>query len=44
MGAQIALAGAMQRIEDMRREAASSIIVPGSDPLGAAGGGGLQAR
>ena len=38
-GAQNALAGAMQRLEEMRREAASSIIVPGSDPLGAAGGG-----
>ncbi len=42
-GAQTALASAMQRIEEMRREAASSIIVPGSDPMGAAGGG-LQVR
>ena len=42
-GAQHALADAMQRLEEMRREAASSIIVPGSDPLGAAGGG-MQVR
>ena len=33
-GAQKALAGAMQHLEEMRREAASSIIVPGSNPLG----------
>lgn len=37
--AQVALAGTMQRLEDMRREAASSIIVPGSDALGGPGGG-----
>ncbi len=45
--AQDALAGTMQRLEEMRREAASSIIVPGSDPLGAPGGaagGGIQLR
>ena len=41
--AQTALAGTMQRLEEMRREAASSIIVPGSDPL-ANPGGGLQVR
>lgn len=41
--AQTALAGTMERIEEMRREAASSIIVPGSDPM-AAPGGGLQVR
>ena len=35
-GAKAALAGAMQRLEEMRREAASSIIVPGS---GGQGGG-----
>ena len=29
--AQIALAEAMERLEEMRRESASSIIVPGSD-------------
>ena len=39
--AQTALAGTMQRLEEMRREAASSIIVPGSDAL-ANPGGGLQ--
>lgn len=37
-GAKTALAGAMQRLEEMRREAASSIIVPGSGG-GAVGGG-----
>ena len=36
-GAQKALAGAMQHLEEMRREAASSIIVPGSNPLGDGG-------
>ena len=41
--AESALAGTMQRLEEMRREAASSIIVPGSDPM-AAPGGGLQVR
>ncbi|MYF71666.1 MAG: hypothetical protein F4181_17650 [Proteobacteria bacterium] len=41
--AQNALTGTMQRLEEMRREAASSIIVPGSDPM-AAPGGGLQVR
>ena len=41
--AQGALTGTMQRLEEMRREAASSIIVPGSDPM-AAPGGGLQVR
>jgi len=41
--AQSALTGTMQRLEEMRREAASSIIVPGSDPM-AAPGGGLQVR
>ena len=41
--AKDALAGTMQRLEEMRREAASSIIVPGSDPLGAPGGG-MQIR
>ena len=42
-GAKSALAGAMERLEEMRREAASSIIVPGSGGVG--GGtpsGGLQ--
>ena len=29
--AQVALAEAMERLEEMRRESASSIIVPGSD-------------
>jgi hypothetical protein len=40
-GAKSALAEAMQRLEEMRREASSSIIVPGSDssPSGAAGQG-----
>ena len=41
--AQTALTGTMQRLEEMRREAASSLIVPGSDPM-AAPGGGLQVR
>lgn len=41
--AQTALAGTMQRLEEMRREAASSIIVPGSDAH-AHPGGGLQGR
>ena len=36
--AKTALAGTMQRLEEMRRDAASSIIVPGS---GAAPGGGI---
>ena len=36
-GAQKALAGAMQHLEEMRREAASSIIVPGNNPLGDGG-------
>ena len=42
--AQSALAGTMERLEEMRREAASSIIVPGSDPLAAPQGGGIQVR
>ena len=42
-GAKNALAGAMQRLEEMRRETASSIIVPGGgDPGGGVPGGGLQ--
>ena len=43
-GAKSALAGAMQRLEEMRREAASSIIVPGSGgvPGGGTPGGGIQ--
>ena len=41
--AQGALEGTMQRLDEMRREAASSIIVPGADPM-AAQGGGLQVR
>lgn len=42
-GAKEALAGAMQRLEEMRREATSSIIVPGSGaPGGGVPGGGLQ--
>lgn len=41
--AQTALTGTMQRLEEMRREAASSLIVPGSDPMTAPGGG-LQVR
>jgi len=38
-GAKTALADAMQRLEEMRREAASSIIVPGSGASGGPGGG-----
>ena len=39
--ANIAVEDAMQRLEELRREAASSIIVPGTDvPGGAAPGGG----
>jgi hypothetical protein len=38
--AQEALARTMRRLEEMRREQASSIIVPGSAPPGAAPGGG----
>ncbi len=40
-GAKVALSEAMQRLEEMRREASSSIIVPGSDgsPSGTAGQG-----
>jgi len=47
-GAKEALAGTMQKLEEMRREQASSIIVPGAGaapgmPLGgAAPGGGLK--
>lgn len=48
-GAKAALAGAMQKLEELRREAASSIIVPGSGnlpgggvPGGGAPGGGIQ--
>jgi hypothetical protein len=45
--AQAALENAMQRLEEMRREAASSLIVPGSGgpggPVGPGGpGGGIQ--
>jgi hypothetical protein len=46
--AQQALAGAMQRLEEMRREAASSIIVPGGGAPGEGGapggfpGGGIK--
>jgi hypothetical protein len=46
--AQQALASTMQRLEEMRRDAASSLIVPGSgggnSPLGGGplGGGGIQ--
>lgn len=39
--AQEALANAMQRLEEMRREAASSIIVPGGSAGGAGGAGGV---
>jgi hypothetical protein len=38
-GAQVAMEEAVQRLEDMRREQASSIIVPGS---GGSGGGKIQ--
>lgn len=41
-GAKDALADAMQRLEEMRREQASSIIVPGSGTPGGVPGGGLQ--
>jgi hypothetical protein len=45
-GAKEALAGTMQRLEEMRRDAASSLIVPGSSGGmpggGMAPGGGLQ--
>jgi len=42
-GAKAALANAMQRLDEMRREAASSIIVPGSGaPGGGVPGGGFQ--
>ena len=47
-GAKQALAGTMQKLEEMRREQASSIIVPGAGgapgmpPGGAAPGGGLK--
>jgi hypothetical protein len=42
-GARQALAGTMQRLEEMRREAASSIIVPGAGgpPGGGFPGGGM---
>ena len=41
--AKQALAGTMQRLEEMRRDAASSIIVPGSGPgPGGMPGGGLK--
>jgi hypothetical protein len=42
-GAKSALSDAMQRLDEMRREAASSIIVPGSGGAGGGPpGGGLQ--
>ena len=42
-GAKSALSDAMQRLDEMRREAASSIIVPGSGGAGGGQpGGGLQ--
>ena len=37
-GAKGAVSEAMERLEEMRREAASSIIVPGSNPPPGAGG------
>jgi len=37
-GAKGAVSEAMERLEEMRREAASSIIVPGSNPPSGAGG------
>jgi len=41
--AQLALESTMQRLEEMRREAASSLIVPGSGAAGGVGpGGGIQ--
>ena len=43
--AKTALADAMQRLEELRREAASSIIVPGAEPGAGSGnmpGGGFQ--
>ena len=39
--AQEALASTVKRLEDMRREAASSLIVPGSGGVGPGGAGGL---
>jgi hypothetical protein len=39
--AKQAVAGAMQRLEELRREAASSLIVPGSGGSGRGGPGGL---
>ena len=43
--AKAALEEAMQRLEEMRRESASSIIVPGSGPEGGIpGGGGMPLR
>ena len=42
--AQEALARTMRRLEEMRREQASSIIVPGSAPPGAAPGPGSRFR
>lgn len=37
-GASKALEETMQRLQEMRREAASSIVVPGSEPQGGMGG------
>ncbi len=42
--AKAALEEAMQRLDEMRRESASSIIVPGSGPEGGAPGGGMPLR
>ena len=42
--AKAALEEAMQRLDEMRRESASSIIVPGSGPEGGVPGGGMSLR
>lgn len=42
--AKAALEEAMQRLDEMRRESASSIIVPGSGPEGGAPGGNMPLR
>jgi hypothetical protein len=42
--AKVALARTMRRLEELRREQASSIIVPGAAPPGAGGAGGPGGR
>jgi len=41
-GAELAVQEAVTKLEEMRREAASSIIVPGAGPGGAGGGGNIS--